>query len=436
LRVFRGAQRTARGLGRACAFVHYLQLRTAPPRTQATMQVKELGLDVARELFEREAAPHVLRREQVAPPCAVPRYFNRYTRIILHLFGDKVIHWTRSPRTAFNLPALESPMNFKLPSLVIAFGLIVSVSTGCAVDANQETSGDDTGAREDMLTAPSMLVGKYDGNSTISPRYTGIEFKANGTFVADIDTGIRCITTPCPSAVHLEGVFSASAKTLKLAPAAGKPKNATYHRDYSYSLNGSRLVLSSNQLSAANRNWSNSFNKVSGATLWSGGTKLTAQSSGGFGPPVAPGSNCTPGFQVYSYDTAAGTLRVETCPVIDFSRPLLRKVVTKTLTSKEALIIEAAANKLTVVAKPVCIPIFDAPTRSLEITNPGGTKRYSDTRDACGGNGVYVNDIGSIFTAMESVAGEPCGSVTCGSDTVCCNPLASICTPPGQACIQ
>jgi hypothetical protein len=275
-------------------------------------------------------------------------------------------------------------MNFKLPSLAIVLGLAVSVSTGCAVDADVEGAADGAGASEEMLTAAATkLVGKYEGKSTIYPQYTGIVFNANGTFVADIDTGIRCITTPCPSAVHLEGVFSATSNTLKLKPAAGKPKDATYHRDYSYSLNGSRLVMSSNQLSSSNRNWSNSFNKVAASTLWTGGTKLSVLSSGGFGPPVAPGSNCSPGFQQYTYDRAARTLRAETCPVIDFSKPLVRSVVTKTLTAAEAAIIEAAANKVAVVSNPVCIPIADAPVRSIDITNASGTKRYFDSRDAC-----------------------------------------------------
>ncbi len=31
-------------------------------------------------------------------------------------------------------------------------------------------------------------------------------------------------------------------------------------------------------------------------------------------------------------------------------------------------------------------------------------------------------------------AGEKCGSVTCGADEECCNPLSSICVTPGMAC--
>jgi len=32
--------------------------------------------------------------------------------------------------------------------------------------------------------------------------------------------------------------------------------------------------------------------------------------------------------------------------------------------------------------------------------------------------------------------GEACGSVTCGSGEVCCNPSCGICTAPGDACIM
>ncbi len=41
-------------------------------------------------------------------------------------------------------------------------------------------------------------------------------------------------------------------------------------------------------------------------------------------------------------------------------------------------------------------------------------------------------DCGGICVA----AGEACGDVTCGSGTVCCNPLRGLCTKPGMLCIQ
>jgi hypothetical protein len=56
LRAFRGAYGTGRGLGRDYVYIeHFLHLRDAPPRLQAAMNVMQLGLDVARELFDPRA---------------------------------------------------------------------------------------------------------------------------------------------------------------------------------------------------------------------------------------------------------------------------------------------------------------------------------------------------------------------------------------------
>jgi len=43
-------------------------------------------------------------------------------------------------------------------------------------------------------------------------------------------------------------------------------------------------------------------------------------------------------------------------------------------------------------------------------------------------NGAYC------YIAGECVAGETCGDVVCAAGTVCCNPLMSLCTLPGEMC--
>lgn len=60
---------------------------------------------------------------------------------------------------------------------------------------------------------------------------------------------------------------------------------------------------------------------------------------------------------------------------------------------------------------------------------------------SCGG--AWVDQFGNCRAPNDGVLPasccpvdppEPCGDVVCGAGTVCCNPLAGICTAPGQAC--
>jgi hypothetical protein len=66
----------------------------------------------------------------------------------------------------------------------------------------------------------------------------------------------------------------------------------------------------------------------------------------------------------------------------------------------------------------VCVPVKPPISRCATVRCPAGTK--------CVDNGTSVSCVG----------GERCGETVCGPGTACCNPLRSICTPPGVACIQ
>lgn len=58
--------------------------------------------------------------------------------------------------------------------------------------------------------------------------------------------------------------------------------------------------------------------------------------------------------------------------------------------------------------------------------------------------GAWLDENGTCRTPADGVypasccddlpKGEPCGPTTCGAGTVCCNPLAGICTKPGMFC--
>lgn len=64
------------------------------------------------------------------------------------------------------------------------------------------------------------------------------------------------------------------------------------------------------------------------------------------------------------------------------------------------------------------------------IPCPAGETCVDDPDDGCDPTQGGA-DCGGVC-----VAGESCGSVTCGPGTVCCNPLRGICTKPGMVCIQ
>lgn len=66
----------------------------------------------------------------------------------------------------------------------------------------------------------------------------------------------------------------------------------------------------------------------------------------------------------------------------------------------------------------VCVPVKPPIDRCAVVRCPAGTKCVDDG------------------TTVSCVGGDRCGEVVCGPGTSCCNPLRSICTPPGMVCIQ
>ncbi len=108
---------------------------------------------------------------------------------------------------------------FALPLVALSLSL-----AGCAAEVEDAEDTDSTSAEESAL-AVARLKGTWESNTgpIYSIKFTGKLAQTLGgglrghEFTAHIDTGIRCITTPCPSETEVTGVYKSSGNKLTLA---------------------------------------------------------------------------------------------------------------------------------------------------------------------------------------------------------------------------
>jgi hypothetical protein len=283
------------------------------------------------------------------------------------------------------------------------FAFLAALTAGCAVESSpaDDPQADEAAASQDELSsAASKLVGTWEGQGTVRPpSFQKLELTKRGTFSADIDTGIRCITTPCPSFVHLEGTFTATKSYLRLRPRASD-RSQQYAGYYRYTLKGDALSLSRSDWNG----WTESFDRQDTRDVFpEDATKLVAESpGGGFTPPPPPGSTCAIGRQKYSLDLASRKLDWEQCEFTGTSQPLHLKTGSRTLTLAELASVTAAANDLKISTRDICGA--DKPMLKVAVTTPSGTQTYTDSFYSCMGQGPFVDDIDAVFSAFRNVA--------------------------------
>jgi hypothetical protein len=344
-------------------------------------------------------------------------------------------------------------MNWKLAFTLVALGCSALAAPGCAADADpmDDADAEEAASSEAEISAASKkLAGAYhhSGGAMRPPTFQGLVLGADGSFFADVDTGIRCITTPCPSHARLEGKFSATKSYLRLTAKQAGGEGASFYGRYKYAV-GKDGALSLSRAGESYRGWSNDLSKensycgqpddcwsqnlihpmcmggwVCGGGInnqssnqcgWKCGSfppppadivpadaqKIIAQSSGGgFTPPPPAGSTCAIGAQKYELDLTTREVAYETCKFVDWQTPLTKQTGSKTLTVAEVAAVVAAGNAMEITTEDICGA--DKPMLTVSVD----TKIYKDSFYACMGNGTYVNDIGGVFQAFRDAVGQ------------------------------
>jgi len=344
-------------------------------------------------------------------------------------------------------------MNIKLLGTMIVVACGLATIGGCAADATPDADVDAEAEKaatseSELHSYAAKLAGAFHGDyhaGTQRPAFDGLVLKQDGSFFADVGTGIVCITTPCPSQARITGRFVATKSYLFLYGLSGDMNNGVggmagayrYHHYKGHKLSLERPWKNGWQQSLAPevsycsapvdcRNqdlpqprcigeWTcgASADKANqcafkcgpiGGDVWpASATKLVAKNAGGgFTPPPPAGSNCAVGAAKYTFDVATKKLDWEECSFVDWSTPMTLQTGSKVLNAAEVSAVNAAMDAVTISTDNLCGA--DKPFMTLEVTSAGGVKKYTDSFYSCRGTGPFVDNIGGVFTAMRDVA--------------------------------
>ncbi len=339
-------------------------------------------------------------------------------------------------------------MNWKLGAFALSLGVAFVSLQGCASNTSPGDEADDEEAaasEADLSANAKKLVGAFQdaGGSVRPPTFQGIVFESNGTFFADVDTGIRCVRAPCPSGARLEGKFTATANYVRLTAKTPGGEGAAFYGRYRYTLTpaGKKLHLSRADFGAT---WSNDLaskpsycqqpkdcegqniitpmcvgswtcgNASANQCGWKCGvpvspiwpadaSKLVAESpGGGFTPPPPPGSTCAIGHSKYSLDIATKQITWETCDWTGDGSPMHLKTGVTTATAAEMVKINAAMNAVKLTGRDNMCGA-DKPLLTIKVTSPAGEKTYTDSFYSCWGDGrTFVDNIDGVFGALRN----------------------------------
>ena len=274
--------------------------------------------------------------------------------------------------------------------------LLAAGSAGCAADTSDADADDVEQSADELTAAGKKLIGSYkdDSGAFKSLVLTSTKVGQRNKFSADVDTGIRCIVAPCPSAEHIEGTFTAGTKTITLYSTTASAHSQHLLGKYSYLVQGAKFSL-------IRKDFAQSLERI--ADIWpADATKLVAKMSGGFMPPPPPGSTCTNG-QEYTLTLATKKLAWANCDY-NGGGPRHMKTGTKTLSSAALATINTAMNAVEIAGGDMCGA--DKPYMTLSVSSPAGTNKFVDSFYSCNsGDNVYIDNIGGVFGALRDAAG-------------------------------
>src|SRR5215213_7192771 len=123
--------------------------------------------------------------------------------------------------------------------------LSLGALAGCTADTSNADDDDVESAEGELSAAGRALIGSYkdDSGSFRGLILTGNKVGQGAEFIADVDTGIRCITTPCPSSEHIKGTFTAGSKTITLKSSTASQHVQHLLGKYNYLVQGEKFSL-------------------------------------------------------------------------------------------------------------------------------------------------------------------------------------------------
>lgn len=284
----------------------------------------------------------------------------------------------------------------------LAFALCLGLSTfACAGSPGDDVDATETSDDEAALSARAKkIAGTYTSQSGgRPPRFSQLRLRPDGGFDATVDTGIRCITTPCDSSAWLYGTYSAGAKYLTLKPTDGNVDHAELYGRYKYVV----TVEGGLFLERAGRDWQGWSDDLARAPgiLPDDATKIVAESPGGGFVRPGPAGSCTPAKQNFSLDLTTRKLTWSFCEY-NATGPYQTKAGSRTISTREQNKVLEATRAASIAVSSPCGA--DKPFLKVLVSSPDGTKEYYDSFYSCqGGNRTYIDGIGGIFHAMQDL---------------------------------
>jgi hypothetical protein len=129
-------------------------------------------------------------------------------------------------------------------SLVAVALATTGAITGCAADTSND-EGVVEESEEELTKAGKALIGSYkdDSGKFHGLILTNVKAGQANEFIADVDTGIRCITTPCPSSERITGTFTAGTKTITFKSSTASALVQPLLGKYNYLVQGAKFSI-------------------------------------------------------------------------------------------------------------------------------------------------------------------------------------------------